>query len=94
MVTEGRRKEFAGFAAFADPDRRERIPDPQAESTFRRSVLNWAERETNAEVLDLYRTLLHLRRDDPVLRHQDRASTRARALTDDVLAIRRWHDEN
>ena len=40
-MTEGRRKEFAGFAAFADPARRERIPDPQAESTFRRSVLDW-----------------------------------------------------
>jgi maltooligosyltrehalose trehalohydrolase len=92
LVTEGRRKEFAGFAAFADSARRERIPDPQAESTFQRSVLNWADRETNAEVLDLYRTLLHLRRDDPVLRHQDRALTRARAQTDDVLAIRRWHN--
>jgi maltooligosyltrehalose trehalohydrolase len=92
LVTEGRRKEFAGFAAFADPARREKIPDPQAESTFQRSVLNWAERELNAEVLDLYQTLLHLRRDDPVLRHQDRASTRARAITDDLLAIRRWHD--
>jgi maltooligosyltrehalose trehalohydrolase len=92
LVTEGRRKEFAGFAAFADPARREMIPDPQAESTFRRSVLDWAEVETNGEVLDLYQTLLLLRRDDPVLRHQDRASTRARALTDDLLAIRRWLD--
>ena len=33
-VREGRRKEFAGFAAFADPAQRERIPDPNAESTF------------------------------------------------------------
>jgi maltooligosyltrehalose trehalohydrolase len=92
LVTEGRRKEFAGFAAFADPARRERIPDPQAASTFRRSVLDWSERATNTEVYDLYRTLLVLRRDDPVLRRQDRSTTRARALTDDLLAIRRWHD--
>jgi maltooligosyltrehalose trehalohydrolase len=93
LVTEGRRKEFAGFAAFADPARREKIPDPQAESTFRRSVLDWSERELHADVYALYRTLLTLRRDDPVLCHQDRASTRARALTDDLLAIRRWSDE-
>ena len=92
LVTEGRRKEFAGFAAFADPARRERIPDPQAETTFQRSILKWEERETNAEVYDLYRTLLRLRREDPVLRNQDRRATRARALTDDLLAIRRWHD--
>ncbi len=28
-VTEGRRKEFAAWPAFADPATRERIPDPQ-----------------------------------------------------------------
>lgn len=92
LVTEGRRKEFAGFAAFADPARRERIPDPQAETTFRRSVLDWAERERHADVYEVYRTLLALRRDDPVLRHQDRAATRARALGMDLLGVRRWQD--
>jgi maltooligosyltrehalose trehalohydrolase len=92
LVTEGRRKEFASFAAFADPARREKIPDPQADATFQRSVLDWSERETNVEVYELYRTLLGLRRDDPVVRCQDRSATRARALTDDLLAIRRWHD--
>ena len=29
-VREGRRQEFAGFAEFADPEKRERIPDPNA----------------------------------------------------------------
>ncbi|NYZ62056.1 malto-oligosyltrehalose trehalohydrolase [Luteimonas deserti] len=33
-VREGRRREFAQFAAFADPARRARIPDPNAEATF------------------------------------------------------------
>ncbi len=33
-VREGRRKEFAGFVQFADPAQRERIPDPNAVSTF------------------------------------------------------------
>jgi maltooligosyltrehalose trehalohydrolase len=36
-VREGRRREFASFAAFADPQRREKIPDPNARSTFERS---------------------------------------------------------
>jgi maltooligosyltrehalose trehalohydrolase len=36
-VREGRRKEFAKFAAFADPMARERIPDPNALATFERS---------------------------------------------------------
>ncbi|MCC7370129.1 MAG: malto-oligosyltrehalose trehalohydrolase [Chloroflexi bacterium] len=94
LVTDGRRKEFAAFTAFADPKRRKQIPDPQAESTFTRSVLDWSERVAHAGVLDLYRTLLRLRRDDPVLRRQDRSATRAAALTTDLLAIRRFQDDD
>ena len=37
-VREGRRQEFAGFAAFADPEKREQIPDPNAAKTFESSV--------------------------------------------------------
>jgi malto-oligosyltrehalose trehalohydrolase len=37
-VREGRRREFAGFAAFADPEKREAIPDPNAIETFAASV--------------------------------------------------------
>lgn len=33
-VRDGRRREFAKFAAFADPHQRERIPDPNDERTF------------------------------------------------------------
>lgn len=38
LVREGRRQEFAAFAAFADPQQRERIPDPNAPETFGASV--------------------------------------------------------
>jgi maltooligosyltrehalose trehalohydrolase len=43
-VTEGRRAEFAGFPAFSDVSARERIPDPNAESTFQASKLDWDDR--------------------------------------------------
>src|SRR5690606_35197220 len=43
MVTEGRRKEFQHFSAFSDPEALERIPDPQAEGTFRRCILDRSE---------------------------------------------------
>jgi malto-oligosyltrehalose trehalohydrolase len=36
-VREGRRREFASFAAFSDPARRAQIPDPNAAETFARS---------------------------------------------------------
>lgn len=68
-VREGRRKEFASFAAFSDPAARERIPDPQAESTFQRSKLRWSERDepAHARMLELVRSLIALRKSDPVL---------------------------
>ncbi|MGH7403666.1 MAG: malto-oligosyltrehalose trehalohydrolase, partial [Candidatus Rokuibacteriota bacterium] len=40
-VAEGRRREFARFPEFASAEARARIPDPQAEATFTRSVLDW-----------------------------------------------------
>jgi 1,4-alpha-glucan branching enzyme len=63
LVTEGRRGEFAGFAEFADPEKRERIPDPVAPETFERSKLKWAEiAETDhAEWLAYYARLLAIR---------------------------------
>jgi maltooligosyltrehalose trehalohydrolase len=63
-VTEGRRKEFARFAAFADPAAREQIPDPNDEATFARSKLDWSERDQprHRAWLDFYGELLALRR--------------------------------
>ena len=68
LVTEGRREEFKGFRAFADPHLRAAIPDPQAEETFIRSKLDLGERRVNASTLRLYRDLLALRHADPVLK--------------------------
>jgi len=64
-VTEGRRNEFRRFARFADPAERAAIPDPNDAATFRRSKLDWSERDAPAhrEWLDFYRRLLALRRD-------------------------------
>jgi maltooligosyltrehalose trehalohydrolase len=70
LVTEGRRREFAKFKAFRGESARESIPDPQAESTFAASRLDWdeARREPHAGVLRLHRALLALRRETPALR--------------------------
>ncbi|MDB5730820.1 MAG: malto-oligosyltrehalose trehalohydrolase [Variovorax sp.] len=63
-VSQGRRGEFSRFAAFADQAARERIPDPNAESTFRASQLRWEERceSPHRERLATTRELLALRR--------------------------------
>jgi maltooligosyltrehalose trehalohydrolase len=93
LVTDGRRNEFAGFRAFHDPDLRDTIPDPQAQSTFESSKLRLDERERHAGTYRLYRDLIALRRDDPVLQHNDCAATRASAVTAQVIAVDRWHGE-
>jgi malto-oligosyltrehalose trehalohydrolase len=63
-VTEGRRREFARFSRFNDPEARERIPDPCALETFLRCKLPWEEtgRRENLEILHHYRELLQCRR--------------------------------
>ncbi|MBV9774877.1 MAG: glycogen debranching protein GlgX [Gemmatimonadetes bacterium] len=91
LVTEGRRSEFGHFSAFADPEMRERIPDPQAPATFERSKLRWDERDRppHSGVLALYRELLKLRREEPALRERGRDSFRALALGETGVALRR-----
>jgi maltooligosyltrehalose trehalohydrolase len=89
LVTEGRRAEFSRFEAFADPVTRTRIPDPQAWSTFADSRLKWEERALapHAGTLELYRTLLRLRRTEAPLRETDRFDVVE--LDDACLGIRR-----
>ena len=62
-VRDGRRSEFARFPAFREEAARERIPDPNAESTFLASKLNWHDMETepHRSHLAFCRTLLALR---------------------------------
>lgn len=92
LVSEGRRREFASFAAFSDPAHREKIPDPQALSTFQASKLRWAEAELpeSRQTLELYRAALRLRREDAVLAHSGRAELLAQA-SDGLLMVHRWH---
>ena len=68
-VRKGRREEFKTFEAFAHPETRGAIPDPQARATFESSKLRWEEREhaDHSRVLGLYRAMISLRRTDAVL---------------------------
>ncbi|MGH2848927.1 MAG: malto-oligosyltrehalose trehalohydrolase [Thermoleophilaceae bacterium] len=65
---EGRRKEFADFAAFAGKE----VPDPQAPETFERSKLT---RREDRRLATLYRELLRLRsqlpRIEPEITHDE-----------------------
>jgi maltooligosyltrehalose trehalohydrolase len=90
LVTAGRRREFARFAAFADAASRERIPDPQARSTFEASRLAWDEAavEPHASILRLHAALLALRQTDPAIASAA-ATVAVDAVGSDTIAMRR-----
>lgn len=73
-VREGRRNEFADFAAFKDPDARAHIPDPNDPGSFEASKLDWAAREApeGRAWLDFTRGLLAVRAAE-LVRHLARA---------------------
>jgi maltooligosyltrehalose trehalohydrolase len=86
-VRSGRRQEFAKFAAFADPDQRARIPDPNDEATFRRSIPDFGQcaAPEHASWLALYRELIALRRREIVPRLPDARSDGATATGDQAV---------
>jgi maltooligosyltrehalose trehalohydrolase len=81
-TAQGRKAEFAEHGWDADD-----IPDPQDPQTFQRSKLNWAEACTgeHARLLELYRTLIALRRSEP-----DLADPWLEHLTVDYDEGQRW----
>jgi maltooligosyltrehalose trehalohydrolase len=85
LVTEGRRKEFSHFSAFAETANHASIPDPQKIETFRQSKLDWAVRRnaTHAKCLQWYQALLRTRK-----QLVDTATFRtARALNEEVIEV-------
>lgn len=72
-VRSGRRREFAAFGW-----REEDVPDPQAESSFLRSKLDWGELEKpgHRELWEWHRELIRLRRSHPDLARDDLADVR------------------
>jgi maltooligosyltrehalose trehalohydrolase len=86
LVIEGRRREFRRFSAFDDPESRERIPSPQAERTWRRSQLDWEERDEmpHAHVLAETTALLAIRREH-LSRPKVRAQIKCEAAGSDII---------
>lgn len=88
-VTRGRREEFSRFPEFADPARRNSIPDPTADTTFEASRLDWhvMEAPVHQEWLTLHRTLLRLRHSEllPLLGHGPAQQTKLSRLAGGAL---------
>ena len=91
LVTEGRRNEFASFPQFSDSLSRERVPDPQAETTFITSTLRWDEKASgdHARTSALYRALIGLRREHAALSGSDATAGEAVATGERSVVMRR-----
>ncbi|PWU10276.1 MAG: malto-oligosyltrehalose trehalohydrolase [Verrucomicrobia bacterium] len=77
-VTKGRQQEFSEFAEFT----KQIIPDPQADTSFLQSKLQWAESEQgeHAQVCALYSECLHLRKKIGALRPVGREGWSVKSL--------------
>lgn len=91
-VREGRRNEFRHWSSFHDPHNRELIPDPNALSTFRSSMLEWASlaRPTRRARLDLVMRLLAIRKTEivPRLAHIGGNASEGYEVEDTALCVR------
>lgn len=87
-VREGRRREFAGFKAFAPGEGTSSIPDPNEPSTFERSRLV-ADAEQGTARRHLYRRLLGIRRESLTGRLQGARSLGASAV-EPATVVARW----
>ena len=91
-VREGRRREFASFAAFSDPARRQTVPDPNAAHTFERSRPA-ADQARGAARSELYRRLLAVRREQIAPRLTGAKARGAEAIGA-FAVIARWRLDN
>ena len=89
-VRKGRCEEFASFYTGND------IPDPQDESTFQHSKLQWdlPLHEQHQTLLRYYQYLIALRKQLPALHHLSRKHLAVAADEEnETLVLHRWYDE-
>ncbi len=94
-VREGRRGEFADFAAFADEEKRHHIPDPNAPATFEASkpafdavYLETDKGSDHQSWLELYRQLLAVRHQQIVPRLPGSHALGAEVLSEGAVSAR------
>jgi maltooligosyltrehalose trehalohydrolase len=82
QVRDGRRNEFRKWRSFADPNARDRIPDPSLMSTFEASKLDWNKlnEASHADRLERVEWLLDIRQSEIVPRLVGLGSNKGRVL--------------
>lgn len=88
LVREGRAESLAQFRSLATPEMRAVLADPGELATFERSKLDFTDRERHADVYQLHRDLLRLRRQEPVFRSQQQDALDGAVLSARAFVLR------
>ena len=91
LVRTGRAEFLEQFPSITGVLERE-LARPDARETFERCILDWSERDANAQVVALHRDLLQLRRDEPCFRAQRQGGIDGAVLGDDAFVLRYFGD--
>ncbi len=89
-VRNGRSKEFKAFQTDSE------VPDPQSEQTFLNSKLRWdtLDQKSHLPIFEYYKDLIKLRKENPVLKNQDRSGLKATASESmQMLEVHRKFEE-
>jgi maltooligosyltrehalose trehalohydrolase len=92
LVLAGRRKFMSQFPSFASSNGSRPTDDPSDRETFTRCKLDWSERDSHVEAVNLHRDLLRIRRDDPVLRSRGPRRLDGAVITDAAFVLRFFGD--
>jgi len=88
QVREGRAKFLAQFRSLSLPEMQPVFADPGNPHTFEMAKLNFGERETNADIYQLHKDLIALRRSDPVFSKPQHRGVDGAVLSPDAFVLR------
>lgn len=88
LVKQGRGEFLSQFRSLALPEMQAQLTDPADPTTFTRCVLDFRERDRNAACYAMHRDLIHLRRDDPVIRAPRRGEFDGAVLGVEAFVLR------
>jgi len=93
LVAKGRGEFLCQFPSIAAEECKALLADPAAPETFERSKLRWEERQEHAWCWNLHRDLLKLRREDPVLGHQNSGTLDGATLGPEAFVLRYFAED-
>ena len=88
LVAGGRKEFLKQFPSIACPECQALLVDPESEETFRKSKLDLSERQKHAEIYQMHRDLLRLRRNDPVFARPRKGGLEGAVLAAEAFVLR------